>query len=81
MLMLGALQALHATSAPQKSWKVVANSTLLAVEAGASDELPLMIRQSFKDGLYSPLTGMEEVEWQIMLEQFITSGVLVKMTL
>jgi hypothetical protein len=32
------------------SAKVVANSTLLDVEAGASDELPLTIRQSFKDG-------------------------------
>jgi hypothetical protein len=37
-----------------------------------------MIRQSFKDGWYSPSTGMEEVEWQIMLEQFIASGVVVK---
>jgi hypothetical protein len=44
--------------------KVVANSTLLAVEAGASDELLLMIRQSSKDGRYSPSTRMEEVEWQ-----------------
>jgi hypothetical protein len=35
---------------------------ILDVEMGASDELPLMIRQSFKDGRYSPLTGMEEVE-------------------
>jgi hypothetical protein len=58
--------------------KFVANSTLLDVEAGASDELLLAIRQSFKDGRYSPLTGTEEVEWQIMLEQFIVSGVVVK---
>jgi hypothetical protein len=41
---------------------------------GASDELPLLIRQSFKDGRYSPSTRMEEVEWQIMLEKFIASG-------
>jgi hypothetical protein len=58
--------------------KFVANSTLLDVEEGASDELLLAIRQSFKDGRYSPLTGTEEVEWQIMLEQFIVSGVVVK---
>jgi hypothetical protein len=36
-----------------------------------------MIRQSFKDGRYYPSTGIEEVEWQIMLEQFIASGVVV----
>jgi hypothetical protein len=58
--------------------KFVANLTLLDVEEGASDELLLAIRQSFKDGRYSPLTGTEEVEWQIMLEQFIVSGVVVK---
>jgi hypothetical protein len=45
---------------------------------GASDELPLAIRQSFKDDRYSSLTGMEEREWQIILEQFIVSGVVVK---
>jgi hypothetical protein len=52
----------------------VADSALLDVEVGTSDDLPLTIRQSFKDGQYSPSTGMEEVEWQIMLEQFIVSG-------
>jgi hypothetical protein len=39
---------------------------LLDVDTGASDELPLAIRQSFKDCCYSPTTGMEEREWQIM---------------
>jgi hypothetical protein len=58
--------------------KVVVDQVLANVETGASDELPLAIRQSFKDGWYSPSTGMEEVEWQIMLEQFIASGVVVK---
>jgi hypothetical protein len=56
----------------------VADLVLLEVEAWASDKLPLAIRQSFKDGRYSPSTGMEEVECQIMLEQFITSGFVVK---
>jgi hypothetical protein len=51
---------------------------LLDVYVGASDELPLAIRQSFKDDRYSPLTGMEEREWQIILEPFIVSGVVVK---
>jgi hypothetical protein len=62
----------------RKSAKVVDDSVLLEVEMEASDELPLAIRQSFKDGRYSTSTGMEEVEWQIMLEQFIASGVVVK---
>jgi hypothetical protein len=56
----------------------VADLALLEVEAGASDKLPFTNRQSFKDGRYSPSTGMEEVEWQIMLEQFIASGVVIK---
>jgi hypothetical protein len=47
------------------------------VEAETSDELPLLVRQSFKDGRYSPSTGMEEREWQIMLEQFTATGVVV----
>jgi hypothetical protein len=58
--------------------KAMPNSALLEVQIGASDELLLAIRQSFKSGRYSPSTGMEEVEWQIMLEQFIASGVVVK---
>jgi hypothetical protein len=51
---------------------------LLDVDAGDSDVLLLSIRQSFKDGRYSPSTGMEEREWQIMLEQSIASRVVVK---
>jgi hypothetical protein len=57
---------------------VIADRVLLDVEAGDSDELPLLVRQSFKDGRYSPSTGMEEREWQIMLEQFIAMSVVVK---
>jgi hypothetical protein len=53
--------------------KVVADSVLLEVEAGTNDKLPLMIRQAFKNYRYSPSTGMEEVEWQIMLSKFIAS--------
>jgi hypothetical protein len=43
----GVRRALHSTSARGRGrefMKVVANSTLLDVEAGASKELPLMIR-------------------------------------
>jgi hypothetical protein len=49
----GAQRDPHSTSARghgRKSTKVVANLTLLDVEMGASDELPLAIRKSFKDG-------------------------------
>jgi hypothetical protein len=42
--------------------KIKTNRVLLDVEMGASDELPVVIRQSFKDDRYSPLTGMEERE-------------------
>jgi hypothetical protein len=62
----------------QGSAKVKTNTVFLDVDAGASDELPLAIRQSFTYGHFSTLTGMEEREWQMMLEQFIVSGVVVK---
>jgi hypothetical protein len=58
--------------------KAIADRVVLEIEMRASDEMLLMIRQSFKDGRYSPSIGMEEIEWQIMLEQFIASGVVVK---
>jgi hypothetical protein len=58
--------------------KIKTNRVLLDVDVRASNELPLAIMQSFKDGRYSPSTGMEEREWQIMLEQFIASRVVVK---
>jgi hypothetical protein len=62
----------------QKSAKAMANQALIDVGAGTSDELPLEIRHSFKDGRYFPSTKLEEIEWQIMLEQFVVSGVVVK---
>jgi bisphosphoglycerate-independent phosphoglycerate mutase (AlkP superfamily) len=62
----------------QGSAKVKTNRVLLHIDMGASNELSLVIMQSFKDGRYSPSTGMEEKVWQIMEEQFIASGVVVK---
>jgi hypothetical protein len=62
----------------QGSLKAMPDRVLANVEVRASDELLLVVRQSFKDVRYSPLTGMEEIEWQIMLEQFIASLVVVK---
>jgi hypothetical protein len=41
--------------------KVKTNRILLDVDVGASDELLLVIRQSFKDGRYTPSTGIEGV--------------------
>jgi hypothetical protein len=58
--------------------KAITDRVVLHVETRASDEISLVIRQSFKNGRYSPSTGMEEIEWQIMLEQFKASGVVVK---
>jgi hypothetical protein len=48
--------------------KVMANQVLIDVGAEASNELQPVVRQSFKVGRYSPSTGMEEIECQIMLE-------------
>jgi hypothetical protein len=73
-----ALRSASVRGRKQKSMKVMADRALIDIGAGASDELPLVIRQSFKDGRYSPSTGMEDIEWQIMLEQFEVSGVVVK---
>jgi hypothetical protein len=56
----------------------MADWVLENVEVRGSDELLLIVRQSFKDGRYSPSTRMEEIEWQIMLERFIASGVIAK---
>jgi hypothetical protein len=58
--------------------KVKTDRVLLDVEAGASDELLPLVKQSFRDGRYSPWMGIEESQWQIMLEQFIAMGVVVK---
>jgi hypothetical protein len=51
-----------------KSVKAVADCLLVDVEVGASGELLLLNKQSFRDGRYSSSTGMEELEWQIMLQ-------------
>jgi hypothetical protein len=58
--------------------KIKTNRVLIDAEAGASDELPPLVRQSFMDGRYSLSTRMEEKESQILLEQFIAMGVVVK---
>jgi hypothetical protein len=50
----------------RKSVKAMADQALVNVGVGTSDELLLVLRQSFKDGRYSPSTGMEEIEWKIM---------------
>jgi hypothetical protein len=41
-------------------------------------ELQPIVKQSFQEGCYSPSTGMEMSEWQIMLEQLIAMGVVIK---
>jgi hypothetical protein len=46
----------------QKFVKAMTDQALVDVGAGTSDELLLVLRQSFKDGRYSPSTGMEEIE-------------------
>jgi hypothetical protein len=62
----------------QGSAKVKTARVLLDAEAGASNKLPPLVKQSFKEGRYSPSSRMEVDEWQIMLEQFIVMRVVVK---
>jgi hypothetical protein len=62
----------------RKSVKAMTEHALIDIGAGTSDELLLLIRQSFKDGRYFPSTRMEEIVWQIMLDQFVASVVVVK---
>jgi hypothetical protein len=42
----------------RKFTKAMADQALIDAGVGTSDELPLVITQSFKDGRYSPSTGM-----------------------
>jgi hypothetical protein len=54
------------------------SKVLLDVEAGTSRYFPPKIRMSFLEGRYSRSPGMEANEWQIILEQFLAMGVIVK---
>jgi hypothetical protein len=47
----------------QKFVKAMVDQALVNVGARTSDKLPLVLKQSFKDGRYSPSIGMEEIEW------------------
>jgi hypothetical protein len=58
----------------QNSVKAKANRVLLDSEVGGSGDLPPIVKKSFQEGHYSPLTGMEKSEWQIIQEQFIAMG-------
>jgi hypothetical protein len=58
--------------------KVKVSRVLLDSEAGSSGDHPPMVKKSFQQGHYSPSTGIEMSDWQIMLEQFIVMGVVVK---
>jgi hypothetical protein len=60
----------------QNSAKAKANRVLLDSEVGGSGDLLPIVKMSFQDGRYSPLTRMEMIEWQIILEQFIAMGLI-----
>jgi hypothetical protein len=45
---------------------------------GGFRDLPPIVKKSFQEGCCSPSIGMEMSDWQIMLEQFIAMGVVVK---
>jgi hypothetical protein len=51
---------------------------LAASEAGTFGDLPPRTRDSFLERRYSPSTGMESNEWEIILEQLLVMGLIVK---
>ena len=57
----------------KKADKILADS-----EAGTSEVLPPRIRDSFLEMRYSPSTGMERSEWEVIFEQFLSMGLIVK---
>jgi hypothetical protein len=76
-------QASQQDSAPKKSHggasaKDKAKKVLLDSEAGTSGDLSPRVRNSFLERRYSPSTGMEFHKWQIVLEQFMAIGMIVK---
>jgi hypothetical protein len=51
---------------------------LLDSEAGTSGALPRRIQSSFLEGRYTPSTGMDISEWQVIFEQFVDMGIIIK---
>ena len=70
--------------APRRSRGSAPRSELRACSRGLLNSKPDSVREtdevylSFRRGLYSPSTGLEEEEWKIMYSEFIASGLLVK---
>jgi hypothetical protein len=48
-------------------------------EVGTSGDHPPHIRNSFLEKRYSPSTGMDRSEWEIILEQLLVMGLDVKL--
>jgi hypothetical protein len=60
-------------SAKDKAVRILADS-----EAGTSSDLPPHIKRSFIERRYSSSTGMDRSEWEIILEQILAMGFIVK---
>jgi hypothetical protein len=51
---------------------------LIDSKAGTSDDLPHCVRRSFNERRYSSSTGMDRSEWEIILEQLLVMGLILK---
>jgi hypothetical protein len=51
---------------------------LADAEAGTSRDISLRIKWSFVERRYSPSTGMDRSKWEIILEQLLITGLIVK---
>jgi hypothetical protein len=58
-----------------------AKNKLMRILADASREILPRMRRSFMDRQYSPPTGMDQSEWEIILEELVRMGFLVKQEL
>jgi hypothetical protein len=67
------------SSAPSRSCDGgSAKNKAAQILANASWAIPCQMRRSFVDRQYSPSTGMDRSEWEIILGEHIRMGLLVK---
>jgi hypothetical protein len=67
------------SSAPSRSCDGgSAKNKAAQILANASWAIPCQMRRSFVDRQYSPSTGMDRREWEVILDQLIHKGYIVK---
>jgi hypothetical protein len=60
------------------STKDKARRILIDRQVGASGDLPPQVRNSFLEQWYLPLTRMHHSKWEIIVEQLLAMGLIVK---